>query len=169
MEIGNFNKDIGAVREYLRQGDCTDMVTTTDGGGWDTESLVQAIRAPSAILVPVINVKNDGGYNDEECAVGVNMHWKLNPHTVKQITVTIPPDFGSIVDMFEVRNGAIVNITSVAVSTIELGSNYYGDKVASGVVNLNHVSMDKTLSTRLFVLANSDKVRQDIESKLKII
>lgn len=167
VEIGNFNKDIGAVREYLRQGDCTDMVITTDGDGWDTKSLVQAIRSPSAILVPVINVKNDGGYNDEECAVGVNMHWKLNPHSVTQINVTIPPDFGNIVDMFEVRNGDIENITSVSVSSVELGTNYYGDKVASGVVNLNHVHMDQTLSTRLFVLANSDKVRQDIKNKLK--
>ena len=61
VEIGNFNKDVGAVREYLRQGDCTDMVATTDGDDWNTESLVQAIRSPSAILVPVINVKNDGG------------------------------------------------------------------------------------------------------------
>ena len=167
VEIGNFNKDIGAVREYLRQGDCTDMVVTTDGDDWNTESLVQAIRSPSAILVPVINVKNDGGYNDEECAVGINMHWKLNPHSVTQITVTVPHDFGSVVDMFEVQNGAIVNISSASVSTAHLGTNYYGEELVSGVVNLNNVKMDKTLSTRLFVLANSDTVRQDIQKKLK--
>ena len=61
MEIGKFNKDIGAVREYLRSGDCTDKIVSTDGSGWDAESLVQAIRSPMAVLVPVINVKNDGG------------------------------------------------------------------------------------------------------------
>ena len=30
-EIRNFNKDIGAVREYLREGDCTDMTRNSDG------------------------------------------------------------------------------------------------------------------------------------------
>ena len=95
------------------------------------------------------------------------MHWKLNPHSVTQISITIPHDFGGVVDMFEVQNGAIVNITSVGVSVAHLGTNYYGEKLVGGVVNLNNVAMDKALSTRLFVLANSDTVRQDIKNKLK--
>ena len=143
------------------------MVVTTDGDGWDTESLVQAIRSPSAILVPVINVKNDGGYNDEECAVGIDKHWKLNPHSVTKISVTVPHDFGNVVDMFEVRNGAIVNTTSVSMSTVHLGRNFYGEELVSGTVSLRNVKMDKTLSTRLFVLANSNAVRQDIQNRLK--
>ena len=69
-------------------------------------------------------------------------------HSVTQITITIPPDFGSIVDMFEVRNGVILNITSMSVLTVRLGTNYYGDEVVSGVVNLNNVEMDNTLSTQ---------------------
>ena len=167
-EIGKFNKDVGAVREYLRQGDCTDMVGTFDRDDWETESLVQAIRSPSAILVPVINVKNDGGYNDVECAAGVNEHWKLNPHSVTTISVTVPHDFGSVVDMFEVQNGAIVNVSSSAVSPVRLGAGLYGGDGLSGqTVTLSHVEMHQSLSTRLFVLANSDAVRQDIQNKLK--
>jgi len=48
------------VREYLREGDCTDMVISSDGNGVDAKSIVQAIRSSEAILVPVINLKNDG-------------------------------------------------------------------------------------------------------------
>lgn len=154
------------MREYLREGDCTDTISSTDGDGWETESLVQAIRSPSAILVPVINVKNDGGYDDLGCEAGLNLHWKVDPHSVSQITVTVPPDFGSVVDMFEVQNGKILNITSTSVALAQLGRDYFGQEVASQVVNLDNVHMDSTLSTRLFVLANSDKVRKDIQNNL---
>ena len=149
------------------------MITSSDGDGWTTESLVQAIRSPSAILVPVINVKNDGGYNDPECELGINEHWKLDPHSVSEITVTVPHDFGSVVDMFEVQNGAILNISSSLgdlVSSVRLGvgcSGQGGEGLPTQTVTLSHVHMDQTLSTRLFVLANSDAVRRDIQNKLK--
>ena len=81
-----------------------------------------------------------------------------------QITVTIPHDFGSVVDMFEVQNGAIVNISSASVS---LETRYHGGGLKALVVLLYNIGMDKTLSTRLFVLANTDAVRQDIHNKLK--
>lgn len=159
------------MREYLREGDCTDMVETSDGDDWGTESLTQAIRSSSAILVPVINVKNDGGYNDAECEIGINEHWDLNPHSVDSITVTIPHDFGSVVDMFELQNGAILNISSsssVTVVSTRLGVGVYGKEgLPSQSVSLSHVHMDQSLSTRLFVFANSDAVRQDIQNKLK--
>ena len=48
-EIANFNKDIGAVREYLRQGDCTDMVDSSDGNYYHSHSITQTIRSPEAI------------------------------------------------------------------------------------------------------------------------
>ena len=172
-EIEKFNKDVGAVREYLREGDCTDMVTSSDGDGWHTESLVQAIRSPSAILVPVINVKNDSGYNDEECELGVNEHWKLDPHTVDEIKVTVPHDFGPVVDMFEVQNGAILNVSASlteAVSPERLGVGYFGgggEGLSTQSVTLDGIHMNQDLSTRLFVLANTHAVRQDIQNKLK--
>ena len=49
------------------------MVTSSDGDGVHAESIVQGIRSSEAILVPVINLKNDGGYNDEGCAVGLDL------------------------------------------------------------------------------------------------
>ena len=87
------------------------MVISSDGNGVDAKSIVQAICSSEAILVPLINLKNDGGYNDEGCAAGLNLHWKFNDHTLSVITVTVPTDFGTVVDMFEVQNGAIYNIS----------------------------------------------------------
>ena len=163
MEIGNFNKDIGAVRQYLLQGDCTDMLVNSDGLDVDAESVAQAIRSPEAILVPVINLKNDGGYNDAECAIGINEHWKFNPHTVKHLVVTVPPDFGSVVDMFEVQNGAVINITGMTeVFQTHLGRDYYGRPIKAQQVSLSNVEMSSKLMTRLFVLANSPDVRQTV-------
>lgn len=167
VECSNFNKDIGAVREYLRQGDCTDMVTNSDGDGWDTESLAQAIRAPEAIFVTVINLKNDGGYNDLGCEIGENLHWKMNPHTVDQVIVTIPPDFGSVVDKFEVQNGKILNINSVNHSSVVVGKSYYGDDIEAQQVSINGIHMTTDLATRLFVLASSTDVRENIKNRLK--
>lgn len=163
MEIGKFNKDIGAVREFLQQGDCTDMLVNSDGLHTDAESVAQAIRSPEAILVPVINLKNDGGYNDEECAIGINEHWKFNPHTVKSVVVNVPPDFGPVVDMFEVQNGAVLNITGMAeISRTYLGRDYYGRSLKAQQVSLSNVKMSSKLMTRLFVLANSAAVRQTV-------
>ena len=51
----------GAVREYLQEGDCTDMVISSDGNGDDAKSVVQAICSSEAILVPVINSRMMGG------------------------------------------------------------------------------------------------------------
>ena len=45
------------------------MVTSSDGNGVDADSIVQAIHSSEAILIPVINLKNNGWYNDEGCAL----------------------------------------------------------------------------------------------------
>ena len=164
-EIANFNKDIGAVREYLREGDCTDMFTTSDGTGFHTQSITQTIRSQTAIIVPVINVKNDGGMSDVECGLGQNLHWKLNPHTVDAITVTIPSDFGSVVDKFEVQNGKILDVNA-EFEQVVLGKDRYGESVLGSAVQLSGIHMTTDLSTRLFVLANSPSVRSDIQKKL---
>ena len=155
------------MREYLRQGDCTDMVTNSDGDGWDAESLAQAIRSPEAIFVTVINLKNDGGYNDEGREIGLNLHWKMNPHTVDRVIVTVPTDFGSVIDKFEVRNGQIHNITSVSHSNVVVGKSYHGDNIEVQQVAIIGIHMSTDLATRLFVLASSTDVRKDISNRLK--
>lgn len=143
------------------------MVSSSDGSGWDTDSIVQAIRSPDAVLVPVINVHNHGGYNDALCELGRNEHWIIWNHTIDEIDVTIPTDFGSVVDMFEVRNGAIYNITEFATSsTAVLGTTLHGDIITANQVKFTKVRMSPQLSTRLFVLANNPQVRKDIQNRL---
>ena len=70
------------MQEYLREGDCADMVISSDRNGVDAKSIVQAIRSSEAILVPVINLKNNGGYNDEGCTAELNLHWKFNDQSL---------------------------------------------------------------------------------------
>lgn len=164
-EIGNFNRDIGAVREYLREGDCTDMYISTDGTDFHAHSLTQVIRSQEAIIVPVINIKNDGGISDIGCGLGENLHWKLDPHTVDTIVVTIPTDFGKVVDTFEVRNGAIIK-AQFDLEQVSLGKDYHGNELRTITASLSAVAMTPDLSTRLFVLANSADVRSDVQKKL---
>ncbi len=166
-EIGNFNKDIGAVREYLREGDCTDMVSSTDGLGWDSDSIVQAIRSSEAVIVTVINVHNHGGYNDVLCGIGRNEHWIIWNHTIAEIDVTIPNDFGNVVDIFEVLNGVIYNTTGqVSSSEAVLGEDFYGDVITATKVTFSKVRVGPEISTRLFALANNPQVRKNIQANL---
>ena len=88
-------------------------------------------------------------------------------HTVVQVTITVPHDFGDIVDMFEVQNGRILNIISASVSTVWLGKGLAGRELETQAVTLSNVGMDSALSARLFVLANSESVRIDMQNNLK--
>ena len=166
-EIGKFNKDIVAVREYLREGDCTDMISSSDGEQWEANSIVQAIRSHDAIIVPIIGLKNDGGYNDEECAIGVNLHWNIDTHTISQVNVTIPLDFGEIVDIFEVQNGVILNISNSFIISSALHDHRKGPIKIQNVIFQN-VVVSADLITRLFVLANTINVRAVVENNLKL-
>lgn len=169
-EISDFNHDIGAVREYLREGDCTDMVTSSDGDNADSHSITQAIRSPEALLVTVINLKNDGGINDLQCELGKDMHWSISDHTVDKIDITVPSDFGSVVDKFELRNGQISDIPSSMFTyngSISLGEDYHGTPLVGGTATLSNVDLSSKKSTRLFVMANSPDVRKTIQNNLK--
>ena len=165
-EIAHFNQDIGAVREYLREGDCTDMIITSDGTGFHAESVAQTIRSREAVLVAVINLKNKGGISDVACSIGENEHWDIVDHTVSSISVVIPTDFGSVVDSFEVLNGKIVNIT-MSTERVELGVDYYGNTMVTDSVKLSNVALSSSISTRLFVFANSRSVRKNVTRNLQ--
>ena len=155
------------MREYLREGDCTDMISSSDGSGFDSDSIVQAIRSSEAIIVTIINMHNHGGYSDAECEIGINEHWLIWDHTIDTVRTTIPTDFGKVIDMFEVQNGAIYNISSqVSFTEIELGKNLLGEAISGDQITFSKVKVSSELSTRLFVLANSLQVRKDIQSNL---
>ena len=155
------------MREYLREGDCTDMISSSDGSGFDADSIVQAIRSPEAIIVTIINVHNHGGYSDALCEIGRNEHWLIWDYRISQVSTIIPTDFGKVVDMFEVQNGAIYNITSqVSFSEVELGTNLLGEDITADQVTFSNVKVDSELSTRLFVLASNLQVRKNVQTNL---
>lgn len=140
------------------------MISSSDDSA---DSIVQAIRSLEAIIVTIINVHNHGGYSDVECEIGKNVHWLIWNHTIDTISVTIPTDFGKVVDMFEVQNGAIYNITSQATfSETELGKDTLDEVITSDQITFSKVKLTTNLSTRLFVLANSVQVRKDVQSNL---
>ena len=167
-EIGKFNQDIGAVREYLREGDCTDMVKNSDGdnGSYHVKSLSQAIRSRNAIIVPVINLKNEGEISDLKCEAGANEHWTIDDHGVDSIAIGIPSDFGDIVDSFEVRDGKIYEISNIKNETVSLGTDYHGNELMGGSTTLKNIALSSSMSTRLFVLANNKNVRKDVQNNL---
>ena len=146
------------------------MVSSSDGNNADAHSITQAIRSREAILVTVINLKNDGGINDLQCEVGKNMHWSISDHTVDKIDITVPNDFGSVVDKFELRNGQISDISSsmyVYNESISLGVDYHGNALVGATATLSSIDLSSKKSTRLFVMANSPDVRKTIQNNLK--
>jgi hypothetical protein len=145
------------------------MISSSDGSGFDADSIVQAIRSPEAIIVIVINVHNHGGYSDAECEIGRNEHWLIWDHRIDNVRTTIPTDFGKIVDTFEVQNGAIYNITSqISFTEVELGTNLLGEAITGDQVTFSDIKLSSELSTRLFILANSLQVRKDVQNNLKL-
>ena len=148
-----FNKDIRAVARFIFEGDCTDMVITSDGEDFDTNSIAQAIRSRDAILLVVIGLKNKGGYSDVKCEIGENIHWDILDHGVQTIQVAFPNDWGPLVDVFEVQNGRLVEPPPYTPSPFVM----------------SNVAVKPSLVTRLFVLASNKEVRQEIENNLKVL
>lgn len=74
------------------------------------------------------------------------------------------PDFGNVVDKFEVQNGKILNINSVNHSSVVVGKSYYGDDIEAQQVSINGIHMTTDLATRLFVLASSTDVRKILKT-----
>lgn len=151
--LANFNTDVGAIREYLREGDVINGVESSDGFEFTSNSSVSAIRSSQAIIVVLISFANAGGYSDELCWAGLDVHWKTLDHTIDWIRVTIPSDFGHVVDAFEVLDGSIIPVT--------------GDlTIASKLVTVTNVDIPTSVSKRIFVLANTPEVRQTLQNNL---
>lgn len=142
------------------------MISTSDGTDFHAESVTQAIRSQEAVLVPVINLKNKGGISDLKCSLGQNEHWDIVEHTVGAISITIPSDFGSVVDSFELLNGKILNITS-SKERVQLGVDYHGNTIVAQSVMLSNIALSSSISTRLFVFANSPNVRETVQRNLQ--
>ena len=141
------------------------MVTTSDGDS-HTESIAQAIRSRDAIIVTVIDVKNDGGISDLKCEAGVNEHWKISPHGIGEVNVGIPSDFGNVVDSFELLDGEISDIPNVSQEMVVMGTDYHGNQIMGSSFTIQHVSMKSSKPTRLYILASNKQVRKDIQNNL---
>ena len=151
--IKDFNTDIGAIREFLRQGDVINSISTSDGFEFASPSTVAAIRSPSVIVVVAINFNNAGGYNDYLCEIGENIHWIMLDHTISSIAVDLPADFGPVVDVFELLNGQILEFGGVAVTGVD--------------VAFTNFTITAQVAKRVVLLANTLDVRTEVQANLE--
>ena len=75
-------------------------------------------------------------------------------------------DFGTVVDMFEVQNGAIYNITNVETWLKQLGKDHHGNSIKAQQVTISKVSLSSDLATSLFAIANSKQVWMEVRNNL---
>ena len=106
--ITKSNWSIRGVRRLLREGDLT------GGASSDAETIVDAIRSPDAIVVPIINLRAAQAPTDIACAAiateAMVPHWVLED-AAPSVQVNVPPDFG-VADVFEVTNAQVLDPSS---------------------------------------------------------
>ena len=141
--IGNQNRDLRSVRRFLREGD-----VTRNAGSSDPAIIVEAIRAPGAVVVIVIDTKTAGGIDDPACAVPTNTpHWRIQA-TAPDVWFDVPQDL-AVGDAFEVRDGTIRDLPA--------GAYYTGRRVT-----VPAIALDTSMPTRMFVFATAATTRAEI-------
>lgn len=140
---------VRGVRALLRTGDPTAMASTSG------QAIVEAIRAPEAIVVPIIALQTSNDVTDVACAGSLLdesqvPHWHLAPQML-DVDVLVSGDFG-VADVFEVRASGIVDAKP---------------SIQGRVVRLPAVPLDDTTPVRLFVIAGSPSVRQAVGMALQ--
>ncbi len=150
--ISQSNWMIRSVRRMLYEGDITSMASTTG------DAIVEAIRGPDAIVVPVINLAWEEEVTDLLCAQAL-FHPETPPHWVLaeqqlDIEVGVPAD-QAVVDVFEVTTG--LQIAEVP---------YRVDPDGRRLL-LPSVDLDNDVPVRLFVLASTEAVREEVAANLR--
>ncbi len=148
--IAQANWMFRGVRHLLREGDITG---NADAG---PETIVELIRGPDALVVPLINLRTSAEPTDIGCAGSLISetsvpHWVLDTQVV-DVTLTIPDDF-AVDDLFE------VTATQVLTPSNPLS-------VTGRQLTLGGVSLDNTTPVRLFVLAGNPAVRAAVAAEL---
>ncbi len=137
-----------AVRSLLRRGDPTGMLTV------DADTLAESIRAPEALVVPVIGLKTSSTVDDVACTTVVSAqsvpHWKLADHS-SPLRLTIPDDLG-VADVFEVTPAGVVNAPAYVVQGRELV--------------FSSIALSNATPARVFVVAASPALRAQIAAAL---
>lgn len=149
--ISRSNWMIRSVRRLLYEGDVTSMASTTG------DAIVEAIRGPDAIVVPVINLAWEAEVTDIACAQALfhpetPPHWILADQRV-DVDVVVPTD-QAVVDVFEVTAG------------LEIAEVSYGLDTEGRRVVVPNVHLDNDVPVRLFVLAASETVRAEVAANL---
>jgi hypothetical protein len=145
--IGQINRDIRAIRPYLREGDITGLAQPIEG------AIVDVIRARDVLVLGVMNTRTLQETTDAGCLTGGiagdPYEYILDDHTV-DIRFEVPTDM-AISRYFEVSNG----------KTIEMNAFSVARSILVPDVQLSHA-----LPNRFFVFANSDHARQDVQQRL---
>lgn len=140
--IADSNKMIAVVRELLRSGEITGAASSTG------KAIVEAVRSPDAIVVPVIGLATSAAPTDLGCQaalIGTSAvpHWKLAPQTL-DVSVNVPADLG-VAEVFEITPTKIVDVAD--------------PKVSGRTVTLGGVAVDDARPVRLFVFARTKELR----------
>jgi hypothetical protein len=149
--IARANHTIRAVRRLLLPASVTGLARADVP---DDRVLVEALRGPDALVVPVVNLFADTRVTDVACGtaqvagVPAPPHWVLGSQSV-DVVVSIPDDMG-IATVFSVDE----NGTHDAAFVVD---------TAARTVTLPAVAVDNDTPTRLFVLAGDDAVRAQVD------
>lgn len=142
------NRDIRAVRAFLREGDATGGARTDE-----PDVLLDAIRAPRAIVVPVVDAKAAQVVDWPRCILEADPHWVL-AEVETDVVVTVPDDF-AVAELLEVVDGDVVPAG--------------GDAFAIGRdVTIPRVTLGPDRPYRLFVLAADDGVADAMRAAMVV-
>jgi hypothetical protein len=111
--IGALSRESTALGELLRAGDISGgAAALLSNGTADADVIAEATVSPLGIVVTLINLANDGGYTDLDCGVGLVQHWRILPHNIPSLAVTIPAGL-CLRDSFELSNATVLPGTVV--------------------------------------------------------
>jgi hypothetical protein len=144
-ELGDVNKEIGAVRRFLSEGDPTGAVRVLQGN----DLIVEAIRSQRAFVVPVISTSTCSGPTDADCFLNHDVHWAFR-ETFASIAIDVPDDF-PVVEAFEVSHAGVAPLKGT---------------LNGRSVEVHGIALGPDRPTRLFVLAADASVKTEVAKGL---
>ncbi len=150
--MSDVNWMIRGVRPLLREGDVTGLASSDD------DTIVEAIRSPEALIVPVITLAANTTPTDQDCLLyGLGQledepHWILTERTIS-VSVTIQDDM-AVNDVFEVFPDRVDDIP-------------YPVAMDGRRILLNAIPVSNEIPVRLFVFAREATLRNEITERLR--
>lgn len=149
--IADANDMVAALRRLLREGDPTGMAASSG------EVIVEAIRAPDAIVVPVINLAHTFGPTDLLCLQSALRpfdvpHWRLGEQRV-DVDVQVPDDL-ALHAVVEVTLDGRVQSATWSVESDDRS------------VRIHDVVLSQSRPVAVYVLVSDPAVRQELERAL---